>query len=59
METLKASQYSIDLEELVADDEVDKLHLDIIDEFNRALNTEDSTQDQAADEADDQKEPEP
>ncbi|KAG9499922.1 hypothetical protein J7337_008386 [Fusarium musae] len=59
METLKASQYSIDLEELVADDEVDKLHPDIIDEFNRALNTEDSTQDQAADEADDQKEPEP
>ncbi|KAG5754548.1 hypothetical protein H9Q69_003739 [Fusarium xylarioides] len=58
METLKASQSSIDLEELVADDELDELHLDIINEFNRALNTGDSTQDQAADEADDQKEPE-
>jgi hypothetical protein len=59
MGTLEASQYRIDLEELVADDELDKLHLDIIDEFDRALNTEDSTQDQAADEADDRKEPEP
>ncbi|PNP82562.1 hypothetical protein FNYG_04271 [Fusarium nygamai] len=47
METVETSQYSIDLEELVADDELDELHLDIIDEFDRALNTRDRTLDQS------------
>ncbi|KAF5640958.1 uncharacterized protein FTJAE_4256 [Fusarium tjaetaba] len=58
METLEASQYSIDLEELVADDERDDLHSDIVGEFKRVLNTRDRTLDQAVDEAEDQKEPE-
>lgn len=58
METLKTSQCHISLEELVADDERDDLHLDIVNEFDQALNTGDCIQDQAVDEVDDQKEPE-
>ncbi|KAF5721413.1 hypothetical protein FGLOB1_274 [Fusarium globosum] len=58
METLKTSQCHISLEELVAKDERDDLHLDIVNKFDQALNTGKCTQDQAADEADNQKEPE-
>ncbi|KAF5644661.1 hypothetical protein F25303_5857 [Fusarium sp. NRRL 25303] len=58
METLKTSQCRICLEELVVDDERDELHIDIVNEFDRALNTVDSTLDQAADEADEQRGPE-
>ncbi|KAF4443626.1 hypothetical protein FACUT_1154 [Fusarium acutatum] len=58
MKTLETSQCHISLEELVADDERDELHCDIVNEFDRALNTGDSTLDQAADEVDEQKGPE-
>ncbi|KAF4494079.1 hypothetical protein FAGAP_9804 [Fusarium agapanthi] len=55
MKPLETSQCYISLEELLDDDDRDDLHFDIVNEFNRALNTRDRTLDQAADEADDQR----
>ncbi|KAG7411795.1 hypothetical protein LZL87_002074 [Fusarium oxysporum] len=49
METLETSQCHISLEDLVADDERNELDFDIVNTFDRALNTGDRIPDQGVD----------
>lgn len=51
METLETSQCHISLGDLVADDELNELHFDIVNTFDRALNTGDGISDQAVDQS--------
>ncbi|KAF5548020.1 hypothetical protein FMEXI_4971 [Fusarium mexicanum] len=54
MKPPETSQCYISLEELLDEADRDDLHFDIVNKFNRALNTRDRTPDQSDDEADDE-----